>query len=47
MHSDSGATTSYWMNVQLPHFGPLAADTQADVCIILRTAVEGARSPGY
>lgn len=34
MASDSGATTSYWMNVQLPHFGPLAADTQADVCII-------------
>lgn len=34
MPSDSGATTSYWMNVHLPRFGPLAADTQADVCIV-------------
>src|SRR5688572_22856748 len=34
MPSDSGATTSCWMELPMPAFAPLAADTQADVCVV-------------
>jgi glycine/D-amino acid oxidase-like deaminating enzyme/nitrite reductase/ring-hydroxylating ferredoxin subunit len=34
MPSDSGASTSYWMEVPMPAFAPLAADARADVCVV-------------
>ena len=34
MSSDSGRTTSIWMETVVPVFPPLAANTQADVCVI-------------
>src|SRR5688572_10624433 len=34
MGSDSGQSTSVWMDVEVPHFAPLAEDVRADVCVI-------------
>lgn len=34
MPSDSGATTSYWMNLLMPSFEQLPADADADVCVV-------------
>jgi glycine/D-amino acid oxidase-like deaminating enzyme/nitrite reductase/ring-hydroxylating ferredoxin subunit len=34
MGSDSGQSTSVWMDVEVPHFAPLTEDVQADVCVI-------------
>lgn len=34
MSSDSGESTSVWMDVKPPHFAALKANVQADVCVI-------------
>src|SRR5689334_15648818 len=34
MSSDSGNSTSVWMDVKPPHFAALQADVRADVCVI-------------
>jgi glycine/D-amino acid oxidase-like deaminating enzyme/nitrite reductase/ring-hydroxylating ferredoxin subunit len=34
MPSDSGASTSFWMELSMPTHPPLDADAQADVCIV-------------
>jgi glycine/D-amino acid oxidase-like deaminating enzyme/nitrite reductase/ring-hydroxylating ferredoxin subunit len=34
MPSDSGATTSFWMELAMPEHAPLAGDAQADVCVV-------------
>jgi glycine/D-amino acid oxidase-like deaminating enzyme/nitrite reductase/ring-hydroxylating ferredoxin subunit len=34
MPSDSGASTSYWMELPMPTYVPLTGDAQADVCIV-------------
>jgi glycine/D-amino acid oxidase-like deaminating enzyme/nitrite reductase/ring-hydroxylating ferredoxin subunit len=34
MSSDSGQSTSVWMDIKVPHFPPLTNDVQADVCLI-------------
>lgn len=34
MPSDSGATTSFWMDDGLPEFPPLESDASVDVCVI-------------
>lgn len=49
MPSESGATTSYWMDAGLPSFPPLDANAAVDVCVIgagiagLSTAYHAAR----
>jgi glycine/D-amino acid oxidase-like deaminating enzyme len=34
MSSDSGESTSVWMEVEVPHFAPLNENVRADVCVI-------------
>jgi glycine/D-amino acid oxidase-like deaminating enzyme/nitrite reductase/ring-hydroxylating ferredoxin subunit len=34
MPSDSGASTSFWMELPLPSHAPLASDAAADVCVV-------------
>ncbi len=34
MNSDSGQSTSVWMEVEVPHFSPLTQDISTDVCVI-------------
>src|SRR4051812_22486316 len=34
MSSDSGQSTSLWMDVEIPSFAPLAEDIKTDVCVI-------------